>query len=92
MDYVQALGFGAAALITAANIPQAVKIVKEKSTKGISSWTYAMLLAGGLLWVAYGICRNDLPIILSNSIASVLSAIIFGFRLFSKKPGNDFES
>ncbi|RZJ31867.1 MAG: hypothetical protein EOO48_00750 [Flavobacterium sp.] len=91
-DYTQIIGFVAAGLITLANIPQAVKIIRTKSTKGISSWTYGILLMGNISWLVYGILRDDLPIILSNSISSVLCGTIWGFRLFAKKSDNDFEA
>ncbi len=92
MDITQITGFAAAVLITAANIPQTIKIIKTKSTKGISSWSYGILFFGNILWILYGIFRNDLPIILSNSISAVLCGIIWGIRLFAKQPGNDFEA
>jgi len=91
MDCVKVIGFAAAVMVTAANIPQAVKMFKEKSTRGISSWSYAMFCVGGLLWVLYGIWRSDLPIILSNGLAALLSGLILAVRIFSKRPDNDFK-
>jgi MtN3 and saliva related transmembrane protein len=92
MDAVQIVGFSAAALITAANIPQAFKVIKTKSTKGISSWSYGILFAANLLWVAYGIMQRDLPIVISNSISAVLCGIIWIIRLTAKHTDNDFEA
>ena len=92
MDTTQIIGFAAAALITLANVPQAVKIIKTKSTKGISSWSYGILFFGNVCWIIYGIMRNDWPIIISNSISSLLCGIIWGIRIFSKSPENDFQS
>jgi MtN3 and saliva related transmembrane protein len=92
MDYTQIIGFTAAALITLANVPQALKIIKTKSTKGISSWSYAILFFGNICWILYGIMRGDLPIIISNSISCLLCGIIWGMRIFSKRPENDFKS
>jgi MtN3 and saliva related transmembrane protein len=92
MDYTQIIGFTAALLITTANIPQAVKIIRTKSTKGISSWTYGILLLGNICWLIYGILREDLPIILSNSISAGLCGIIWILRLTAKHTDNDFEA
>jgi MtN3 and saliva related transmembrane protein len=91
MDFTQIIGFTAAFFITAANIPQAVKIIRTKSTKGISSWTYGILLAGNICWLVYGILREDLPIILSNSISAGLCATIWILKLTAKHTDNDFE-
>jgi len=92
MDFIQIIGFTAAALITAANVPQAVKIMKTKSTKGISSWTYGILFLGNIAWLTYGILKNDWPIIISNSISTFICGIILGIRLTAKHTDNDFEA
>jgi MtN3 and saliva related transmembrane protein len=85
MDYIQALGLLAAFFTTVANVPQAVKVIKTRSTKSLSATTYAMLFIGMLLWVGYGIIRGDIPVILANAIAGVLCGIILFMKLLSKK-------
>lgn len=84
MDILQVMGFLAAVLTTAANIPQAIKVIKTRSTKSLSAATYAMLFAGMVLWVLYGIFRKDLPIILANAIAGALCGIILFMKLWAK--------
>lgn len=81
MDHVEIIGLTAAFFSTAANVPQAIKIIKTRSTKSISAVTYAMLFAGMLLWVAYGIFKKDTPLILANSIAGILCGIILFIKL-----------
>lgn len=78
MDYIQIIGLSAAVLTTAANIPQTYKMIKTKSTRDISTATYGMLLVGFAMWVAYGILREDYPVLIANSISVlVCSAILF---------------
>jgi MtN3 and saliva related transmembrane protein len=89
MDYIQILGLAAAVLTTLANIPQAVKIIKTKSTKSISSFTYALLFTGLVLWTVYGLIRSDLPLILANGLSSILAGIILSMKLLSEKNKND---
>ena len=89
MDYVQILGLAAAAFTTVANVPQAVKIIKTKSTKSISSFTYALLFTGLVLWTVYGFIRSDLPLILANGLSSLLAGTILCMKLVSKKDKND---
>ena len=43
MDLVQILGLLAAFFTTVANVPQAIKVIKTRSTKSLSAATYAML-------------------------------------------------
>ena len=88
MDYTQALGLLAAFFTTIANIPQAIKVIKTRDVKSLSAATYAMLFIGMLLWVAYGIIRNDLPIILANSIAGALCGIILTMKIICRKQAN----
>lgn len=85
MDYIQILGLVAAVLTTAANIPQALKIIRTKSTKSISTTTYSLLLAGFAIWITYGFLRNDLPIILANGISALVSITILFLKHTSKK-------
>lgn len=92
MDFTQIVGFTAAGAITLANFPQAVKIIRTKSTKGISSWSYGILFFGNACWLVYGIMRTDYPIIVSSAISSALCGTIWAMRLFSKSKDNDFEA
>lgn len=83
MDIVEIIGLSAAFFTTAANVPQTIKVIKTGSTKSLAASTYTMLLAGGILWVIYGIMQDDLPIILANSIAGSLCATILAIKLAS---------
>jgi|SRR6218665_1330329 len=85
MDAVQIIGLLAAALTTAANLPQAYIIIREKSTQHISAVTYCLLLLGTALWVSYGIAKSDWPIIIANAISVVTCAIILLLKFTSQK-------
>ena len=84
MDNIEALGLAAAFFTTVANVPQAIKVMRTRSTKSLSAPTYAMLFAGLLMWTAYGIIRGDLPVILGNVIAAALCGTILGVKLWYK--------
>ena len=90
MDYIEIIGITAAIITTAANVPQAIKIIKTKSTESISTVTYALLLTGFILWLFYGIRKEDLPIILANAISAILAIIILYMKLTAKKSKADF--
>lgn len=85
MNLTEVLGFAAAALTTAANIPQAYKIIKTRSTKSISSLTYIILFSGLVLWLIYGICINDWPVIAANAVSAVITGVILVLKLAAKK-------
>ncbi|ALM48597.1 hypothetical protein AMR72_06645 [Flavobacterium psychrophilum] len=81
MDYIEALGLLAAFFTTVANIPQAIKVIKTRNVKDLSAATYSMLFVGMVLWVVYGIMKEDLPIILANSIAAALCGVILVMKI-----------
>jgi MtN3 and saliva related transmembrane protein len=85
MDYIQLVGIGAAVLTTLASIPQAYKIIKEKNTEGVSTYTYSVLMTGTSLWVVYGIMNHDWPVIVANAITALVSLIIILLNLTSRK-------
>jgi MtN3 and saliva related transmembrane protein len=81
VNIISIIGYIAAILTTLSFLPQAVKIIKEKNTEGISIGMYSMFTAGVLLWLIYGIFMNDLPIILANAVTFVLAATILTLKL-----------
>lgn len=85
MDYIQIIGLSAAVLTTAANIPQAYKIIKTKSTKDISIMTYSMLIVGFILWVIYGVIREDYPVIIANGISVLICSTVLFLKFMSKE-------
>ncbi|NBL64127.1 hypothetical protein GV828_02810 [Flavobacterium sp. NST-5] len=84
MDYIQLLGLAAAFLTTSANLPQAYKVVKTKSTKSLSAMSFMMLFLGSVTWVIYGIFRSDIPVIIANGLSGTLHAIIL-FVKFTRR-------
>ncbi|REG96107.1 SemiSWEET family sugar transporter [Flavobacterium aquicola] len=82
---INIIGILAAVFTTAANIPQAYVIIREQSTEHISVTTYIILLTGTLLWVSYGIMKEDWPLIVTNAVTSITSIIIIILNFSSKK-------
>lgn len=62
-------------------IPQLVKIIKEKKADNISYGMLAVLMVGLILWVCYGIMKNDYPIIITNSFSLLINILILGFTI-----------
>ena len=76
--WVEFIGFLAAFLSTAAFVPQAYKIYKEKTAQGVSLSMYLVMLSGVLSWEIYGLMIGKWPVILANLIsASILLFIIY---------------
>ena len=61
-------------------VPQLVKIVRERQADGVSLRTYLVMVAGFILWVAYGVLEKSWPIAASNAVNLLLSAAILGLK------------
>ena len=81
MHQTEYLGYAAGILTTLAFLPQAVRMFRTRQTRDISMlWAFAMNL-GIVLWLFYGIVKNDLPIVAANSITLVLLIIILYYKV-----------
>jgi len=76
MESITILGLAAGILTTASFIPQAVKIMRTKNTKGLSMTMYLIMCTGIALWLAYGIALKSTPIIAANSMTLALAATV----------------
>ncbi|MDB5202149.1 MAG: hypothetical protein JWQ27_1558 [Ferruginibacter sp.] len=66
-------------------LPQLIKLIKEKKPGDISYGMLGVLFIGLLLWIWYGIRKEDWIIIISNSVSVILNASIFILSLVYKK-------
>ena len=78
LEWTTIIGIAAGILTTAAVIPQIYKAWKTKKVQDVSPGMFIVLLAGLLMWVVYGVMKNDVPIIATNGLALALN----GFMLF----------
>ena len=75
------LGYAAATLTTVAFVPQAIKTLRTRDTRGISLVMYVVFTVGLCFWLAYGIVLGSWPMIFSNIITLVLALLILGLKL-----------
>jgi len=81
MQHYEYLGYAAGIITTLAFLPQAFRIFRTRQTRDISLlWALAMN-TGIVLWLLYGIVKNDLPMIAANSITLLLLMIILFLKL-----------
>lgn len=77
----EGLGGLAAACTTLCWLPQAIKIIREKRTEGISLITQSVFTFGVALWAAYGALLSNRPILYANVITLVFSLAILILKL-----------
>lgn len=81
MDYVEVIGFAAAACTALSFFPQAIKIIREKETAGVSVVTYSVFVVGLTLWLIYGVLENSAPVYIANAVTLVPAVIILAMKL-----------
>ena len=81
MDSTTLIGLVAGFLTTVAFVPQVWKIWKTRSAKDVSLPTFLAFSIGVALWMAYGIMKQEPPIIIWNAVTLVLAAAIVAMKL-----------
>jgi MtN3 and saliva related transmembrane protein len=81
MDYVAWIGYLAGILTTLAYLPQLTKVWATRSTEDISLRMMLVLSAGLSLWIAFGILRGEIPIVIANSVSLALALAIVALKL-----------
>jgi MtN3 and saliva related transmembrane protein len=75
-----ALGGLAAFLTTFANIPQVIKCFRTGKAGDLSKKMLIALAMGFSLWLAYGVMRDDLIIMIANAVSLCLVVILLWFK------------
>jgi MtN3 and saliva related transmembrane protein len=84
--FVTVIGLAAAVCTTAANLPQLKKAWTTGETDDLSLKALLLLGSGLTLWVAYGLLREDIIIILANGVSLALLAAILYLKLAQAHP------
>ncbi len=81
MNAAEPVGLVAASFTTIAFLPQVVRTIRTRDTAAISLWTYLLFCTGVALWLAYGLLRADLPIILANALTLAFAGAVLVMKL-----------
>jgi MtN3 and saliva related transmembrane protein len=84
MTPVDILGTIAAACTTGGFLPQAIKVIVTQETKSLSLIMYIMFTTGVALWLAYGILKADIPIIVANGVTLLFASTILIIKMKNK--------
>jgi MtN3 and saliva related transmembrane protein len=75
------VGSLAAVCTTLCWLPQAVKIIRERRTEGISLVTQSVFTLGTALWAVYGLLLNNRPVLFANLVTLVFALTILILKL-----------
>lgn len=81
MNWTQIVGLFAGICTASSLLPQLLKTIKEKKADDISKRMLIILMTGVVTWVVYGVLRNDLPIIVTNSFSLLLNIAMLVLRI-----------
>lgn len=81
MNTLDILGLIATSFTTSAFVPQVWRTWKTRDVSGISLPTYMIITIGLALWLVYGLLKNDLPLIVANSLMVILTGAITIMKL-----------
>ena len=85
MNTITIIGFLAGICVTISVIPQIVTVWKTKKVQNVSLLMFSILTFGIMLWITYGILKNDIPIIITNSISLMLNLVMLYFIMRYRK-------
>lgn len=80
-DSLISVGLAAGFCTTIAFVPQVIHTWRTRSTEDISLSTFAIFFVGVLLWLLYGILRQDIAMIAANAVTLVLAGIMLVLKL-----------
>jgi MtN3 and saliva related transmembrane protein len=70
------IGGAAASLTTSSFLPQIIKAYRTKNMEDVSQYLMSFFATGTVLWIIYGIFKNDIVIIAANAIASAFNIVL----------------
>lgn len=78
---VTIVGYLASICMICGYLPQAIATIRTRDTDGIALTTFLAMGAGSIFFVIQGIMLGNIPLVLTNVITTICSAIIFGIKI-----------
>lgn len=79
--FITIVGYTASICMIFGYLPQAIVTIRTRDTDGIALPTFCMLGLGSIFFVIQGICLSNIPLVLTNVITTICSAIIFFIKI-----------
>ncbi|MRR38266.1 hypothetical protein EG829_27175 [bacterium] len=82
------LGLVAGAVTSIAVVPQVARAYRTKRVRDISVWQPVILVAGMILWLAYGVIIGDIPLIAANIFSIACNGILIWMKFYYRGGDN----
>jgi MtN3 and saliva related transmembrane protein len=73
---IEIVGIAAGVCTSISLLPQLFKLLKNKKAEDLSLFYLVILFIGLILWIFYGILRQDVPLIATNAFSVTINAIV----------------
>ncbi len=83
LNVTDIIGYLASLCMILGYMPQAVMTIRTRDTDGISLMTFSMMGLGSVFFVINGIMWGNYPLVVTNLITAVCSAIIFSIKIYN---------
>lgn len=86
-DLTTWVGIVAGVFTAVSLLPQLIKLIRNKKAEDISIFFLLILFCGLGLWIWYGVLKEDLPILATNSFSLLINCamIVLGLKYKNKK-------
>jgi MtN3 and saliva related transmembrane protein len=78
MEWIQAIGTVGALASVASFTPQAWRIIRARSTEGLSAGMYALTVLAFACWSTFGVLKGEWTLIVPNIICLLFAVFILG--------------
>jgi len=82
---INIVGYAAAICMIFGYLPQAITTIRTRDTDGIAVPTFLMLGLGSVLFIIQGIMLDNIPLVITNTITTVCSVIVFGIKIHNDR-------
>lgn len=77
------IGYTAAVCLVFGYLPQAIFTIRTRETDSIAMPTFILMGLGSLLFAIQGIILNNTPLIITNGLTFICSAIITTIKIYN---------
>ncbi|MDR0370398.1 MAG: hypothetical protein LBH80_00875 [Prevotellaceae bacterium] len=79
--YINIIGYAAAVFMIFGYLPQTIRTIRTRMTDDIAVGTFLSMGLGSICFMIQGYVLGNIPLAITNTLTTVMSAIIFGIKM-----------
>jgi MtN3 and saliva related transmembrane protein len=77
------VGYAAGICMIFGYLPQAIHTIRTRETDAIALPTFLLMGLGGIFFIVQGFILGNYPLVITNVLTTVCSAIVFGIKMYN---------